>query len=83
MFRAEVFEYRGVVFRRTAKGYWFFDDLPMDGNAWERYGTDEEVELISRTDLDQDLAGSICRRMVDRMLAGSLVYKGDLRYRFV
>lgn len=83
MFRAEVFEYRGVVFRRSSSGYWLFDSVPYPGCSWERYGTDEEVLLMGRNDLDQDLAESICRRMVDRMLAGQVVYDGDLRFRFI
>ena len=82
MFKAEVFEYRGVVFRRTATGYWLFDSVPYPGGSWERYGTDEEVLFMSSNDLDQDVAESVCRRMVDRMLAGRVIYDGDLRYRY-
>lgn len=75
------FVYRGIGFKRTGKGYWFFDSPPPCGNAWERYGTDEETEAISDTTISIEAALSIMHRMIDRMLEKRIVYTGDLRYR--
>lgn len=75
------FSYRGIGFQRTSKGYWFFDSLPPCGNAWQRYGTDEETKAISDVAISVQPALSIMHRMVDRALSRNVVYQGDLRYR--
>ena len=75
------FVYRGIGFKRTGKGYWFFDAPPPCGNAWQRYGTDEETEAISDTAIGVEAALPIMHRMIDRMLDKRIVFTGDLRYR--
>lgn len=75
------FVYRGVSYQRTVKGYWFFDNIPPCGNAWERYGTDEETHAISDNTTSIEAAIPIMHRMIDRMLDKRVIYKGDLRYR--
>ncbi len=75
------FNYRGVGFQRTSKGYWFFDEPPPCGNAWQRYGTDEETRAISDVAISVEAALLIMHRMIDRMLEKRIVFKGDLRHR--
>jgi hypothetical protein len=77
------FFYRGFNFQRTSKGHWFFDGLPPCCNAWQRYGTDEEVEAISETSIGIDEGVAIMHKMIDRALAGQMVFAGDLCYRQV
>lgn len=75
------YNYRGTGFQRTHKGHWIFDEPPSSCNAWERYGTNEETEAISDSTLDTEQALEIMHKMIDRNLAGHVVYNGDLRYR--
>jgi|694.fasta_scaffold05336_28 hypothetical protein len=76
------FSYRAIGFQKTVKGYWFFDNLPFCGNAWERYATDEEIKSITNPTINNKEKASIIHKMIDRMLENRIIYRGDLRYRF-
>jgi len=78
---SEHYSYRGIGFQRTAKGHWIFDSPPSSGNAWERYATNEEAAAFCDTATDPERALATMRKMVDRNLAGTVIYTGDLRFR--
>ncbi|MBK6942521.1 MAG: hypothetical protein IPH13_20285 [Planctomycetes bacterium] len=73
------FSYRGIGFSRTSKGIWVFDQIPPTGGWWARYTTPTEARILDdpRRPVNEGLA--IMHLAIDRLLAGKVVYTGDIR----
>lgn len=73
--------YRGIVYRRTSKGIWIFDTPPAQWGHWNRFFEDDEIKALVENTIPVKEQQKIMERGVDRMLAKSPCYTGDLRFR--
>jgi hypothetical protein len=78
---ATYYEYRSIRFTKTPKGFWFFEEPPRCGGHWSRYAVDREVGILDDEDGSDLLKIAVMHNMIDRMISGTQVYTGDIRYR--
>ncbi len=74
--------YRNIGYKLTAARIWIFNyPSPIGGISWDRFITNDEIDVLLDKTACQALQESIMQLAIDRALAGQIVYSGDLRCR--